>query len=122
MDAFQIWTNVNLLGQVVAEIEEMVVIPTLFSAIGTIVWLTAFGMKEPERAKKARLVSYGLLAIALLFGAQYTVRMMDSTYPILIQSRKVSAAHWAVGIGPLLALGLFYGVDWFTKRQRRPQA
>ncbi len=122
MDAFTIWTHGNLLGQVVAEIEEMVVIPTLFSAIGTVLWLTAFGMREPERAKKARLVSYGLLGIALLFGGQYTVRMLDSTYPILIQSRKVSAAHWAVGLGPLFALGLFYFIDWLTLRQRRSQA
>lgn len=99
----------------VADFEEVIILPAILGVFGTIVWLAALGNRT-EGARKIRYVAYGLLALAFLFGVKHTWAMFDPVYRVMINQRRVTYAHWAAGIGPLVALGIFWGVDFVRNK------
>ncbi|MCW5942843.1 MAG: hypothetical protein KIS66_11455 [Fimbriimonadaceae bacterium] len=105
----------------VADFEEVIILPAIFGVFGTIVWLAALGNRTAG-AQKIRYIAYGLLALAFLFGFRHTLNMLDGVYRVMINQRRVAYAHWAAGLGPLIALAAFFAIDFFRNKGARTGA
>lgn len=99
----------------VADFEEVIILPAILGVFGTIVWLAALGNRTAG-ARRIRYVAYGLLVLAFLVGVKYTWAMLDPVYRVMISQRRISYAHWAAGIGPLVALAIYWAVDFFRNK------
>lgn len=119
IDSF-LWSTGPYLGQVVADFEEVIVLPAIFGAIGAILWLATLSNPLSANAKKLRAAAYTCLGLALVMGLRFTLKLTDGFYMTMIDSRRVLAAHWAAGLAPLVGILIFAAIDFFTlKRARR---